>query len=70
MLQCTNTFEPTFNHKGTIMIERNFLNSVVDTQHNIIEGWKALVDMQAWYAQKAMDEFEKYTKYLRPVEKK
>ena len=52
------------------MIERNFLNAVIDTQHNIINGFKALVDMQAWYAQKAMDEIEKYTKYLKPVEAK
>lgn len=52
------------------MISRDFLNSVIDTQHNIINGFKALVDMQAWYAQKTVDEIEKYTKYLRPVEKK
>lgn len=52
------------------MIPRDLINSIVDTQHNVINGFKALVDMQAWYAQKAMDEMEKYTKYLRPVEKK
>lgn len=52
------------------MIPRDFINSVVDTQHNIINGLKSLVDMQAWYVQKAMDEAEKYTKYLRPVEAK
>ena len=52
------------------MIPRDLINSIVDTQHNMISGLKALVDMQAWYVQKAMDEMEKYTKYLRPVEKK
>lgn len=50
------------------MVHRDFFNSVVDTQHNIINGFKALVDMQAWYAQKAMDEMDKYTKYFKPVE--
>lgn len=52
------------------MIPRDFINSAIDTQHNVINGFKALVDMQAWFAQKAMDEAEKYMKHLAPVQAK
>ena len=47
------------------MIPRELINNVIDTQHNIINGFKSLVDMQAWYAQKAVDELEKYTKQFQ-----
>jgi len=52
------------------MLPRDFINNVTDAQHSMLDGFKALIDMQAWYVQKALDEAEKYTKYLRPVEKK
>jgi len=52
------------------MNERDILKFFIDAQHKVVDGMKVLIDMQATYAQKAMDEFEKYTKYLRPVEKK
>lgn len=55
-----------FNHKGTIMIPRDFISSAIDTQHGFINGLKAMVDMQAWFIQKAFDEVEKYAKYFEP----
>jgi hypothetical protein len=61
---------PYFNHKGTIMLPRDIIHNAIDTQHNIVNGFKALIDMQAWFVNKAMDEAEKYTKYLTPVEAK
>ena len=51
------------------MVHRDFFNSVVDTQHGFINGLKALVDMQAWFIQKALDEAEKYTKQFQPKSK-
>jgi hypothetical protein len=52
------------------MIPRDFINNMVDTQHGFINGLKAIVDMQAWFAQKALDEAEKYMKHLAPVQAK
>lgn len=52
------------------MLPRDIIHNAIDTQHNIVNGFKALIDMQAWFVNKAMDEAEKYTKYLTPVEAK
>lgn len=52
------------------MIPRDLINSVIDTQHNVLNNIKAAIDMQAWYINKAVDEAEKYTKYFKPVEVK
>lgn len=51
------------------MIPRDFISSAIDTQHGVINGLKALVDMQAWFIQKAFDEAEKYAKYFEPKAK-
>lgn len=51
-----------FNHKGTTMIPRELLNNITDSNHGVINGLKAMVDMQHWFAGKFLDEVERYTK--------